>query len=552
MRHALEVLIAKRIASGLRRKAITRCSKWAETYRVMGPPYPGPWTLKHHPWLRKMLDCTDQNMCGQKAAQMGFTEVAMNLTFYTLDVLGSNVLYILPSQTPDASDFSASRLDPALELSPHLEALFTDRKNVGHKRAGMANLFVRGSRTRSQLKSVPVSLVIKDEVDEMDQKNLTLIPERMSGQIHKQIFGLSTPTHADVGINVDFKLSSRDEYKFKCPCCNRWTELIYPDSLVITASGIMDPRIRDSHYICHLCKGVLEHEAKINWLTEETAEWFPQVKDAFSTGFAINQMYSFTVSPLEFAQQVFKAEGDLYEEQELWNSKLGLPHEVKGARVTDSDISRCMGTYQISEHAPSNALVTMGVDVGAKINYEIDQYWWDDADTGTDINVLAKAKLLAAGEVNEFEELDNLMRDYRVMACVIDANPEKRKAYEFALRFWGHVWLCYYAVGVTSRRIKIHDEDEHTISVDRTSWLDMSLGRVKKGNIRLPVDLPLAWKSHLKVPGRIYKKDQWGNPVGMYVKGSKPDHYAHARNYAEIALPFAVSIHRSCDIEDLL
>ena len=130
----------------------------------MGQPYPGLLNHKHHPWTKAMRDCEDEFIVGQKAAQLGFTEVALDKCFYAIDIKGLSVMYVLPASNPDASDFSTSRFDPALELSPHLEHLFSEVKNIGHKRAGSANLYLRGSRSRSQLKSVPVGLLILDEM----------------------------------------------------------------------------------------------------------------------------------------------------------------------------------------------------------------------------------------------------------------------------------------------------------------------------------------------------------------------------------------------------
>ncbi|MDB4726484.1 phage terminase large subunit family protein, partial [bacterium] len=209
--HPLKILLAERIRDGLRRKAVTSCSKWANAYRIMGQPFVGNYSFKYHPWARAMHDCVDEMMVGQKGAQLGFTEVALNKTFYNIDILGNSVLYVLPT-SHDASDFSTSRFDPALELSPHLQKLFSDVKNIGHKRAGSANLFVRGSRSRSQLKSVPVSVAIVDEIDEMVQDNIALIDERMSGQMTKQSFYLSTPTIEHYGINKYYQQSSQDHW----------------------------------------------------------------------------------------------------------------------------------------------------------------------------------------------------------------------------------------------------------------------------------------------------------------------------------------------------
>jgi len=142
MNTELQELFVKRISNGLLRSRLTKCSVWAENIRVMGQPYPGPWSFKNHPWLKEMMDADDEMCIGQKSAQMGFTECALNRSLYKMDIDGVNVLYVLPTKTPDATDFSASRFDPALELSDHLEKMFSDVKNVGHKRAGAVSLFI--------------------------------------------------------------------------------------------------------------------------------------------------------------------------------------------------------------------------------------------------------------------------------------------------------------------------------------------------------------------------------------------------------------------------
>ena len=88
----------------------------------MGQPFPGPWSFKYHPWIREMHDATEEMIVGQKGAQLAFTECVLNKAFFNIDVKGVSVLYVLPANTPDASDFSKARFDPALELSPHLSS----------------------------------------------------------------------------------------------------------------------------------------------------------------------------------------------------------------------------------------------------------------------------------------------------------------------------------------------------------------------------------------------------------------------------------------------
>lgn len=545
MDHVLKNLIAERVSEGLKRKTITSCSRWAMKCRVMGRPYPGPWSFTHHPWLREMHDSDAEMNVGQKSAQMGYTETVLNRTFYNIDVKGIDCLYILPAKTPDASDFSAARFDPALELSPHLTKIFSEVKNVGHKRAGTTNLYIRGSRSRAGLKSVPVGCIILDELDEMTQENIPLALERSSGQVEKSVWMVSTATIDNFGINKYFQQSSQNHFTFKCPACSRWEELTFPNSLVITADDFNDPKVHESHLICTQCKVVLPHASKPIWLG--TGKWQETYTDRDSQGWYVNQLYSTTVSPSDLAKSYLRGQYDRADEQEFYNSKLGLPHIVDGARVTDTQLDNARGQHKRGLTAPGE-LITMGVDVGNWCHYEIDQWFLPPANTaGADLSVLAKCRVLTHGKVRDFEELDALMREFQVGYCVIDAQPERRKSLEFANRFYGHVKVCFYPNGISGKTLHINNE-ENSVSVDRTSWLDLSLGRFRSGSIQIPIDHDQEYRSHMKALVRIYEKDKNGNPIGKYVKGNDQDHYAHARNYAEIALPLAASMQAPADI----
>ncbi len=555
MNHALLTLLQERISSNLKRKTITSVSKWAEMYRVMGQPFPGKLSHDHHPWTKAMRDCECEMLCGQKAAQVGYTEVALDKSFKAIDIDGVSVLYVLPASNPDASVFSASRFDPALEMSKHLRELFSDVKNVGHKRAGNANLYIRGSRSRSQLKSVPVGLIILDEIDEFRQENIPMIFQRMSGQMTKQSFLLSTPTIDHTGINVYFRRSSQDHFFFVCPHCSRLTELTFPECLEVHGENWTDPAVEGSFLKCKECKHKLNHETKRDWLSlkgSKPARWVPTYTDRTIHGFYVSQLYSPTVKPSELAVAWLKAQTNPTDEQEFYNSNLGTTHVVKGARITEANLVECTASHKKVEVSPPHSLVTLGVDVGTYLHYEVTQWMTDGSSNSADVNLRATAKVLKEDKILHFEELDDIMRNFGINFCVIDANPERRKALEFAQRFYGFVRLCFYATGITSKQINIHADEEHTISVDRTSWIDLSLGRFKRKKILLPVDTSLEYKRHIKALVRVYKKDALGNPVGRYEKGNEEDHFAHSRTYSEIALQLAASNQQAYNITGVL
>lgn len=421
---------------------------------------------------------------------------------------------------------------------------------MGTKRAGSAILYIRGANSRKGLKSISVSQVICDEYDEMPEHTVPLAQERMSGQSRKQLILISTPRFPGHGVNADMLESTQDHFYFPCPGCGKWIELLH-ENLVVCGESIHDPNLKKSYIKCTLCDKALtvpgEEERndgmdfanrKAEMLRE--AKWISTAEKSFDVrGFYVNQLYAPNVYPWQLAESWIRGQTNKSAEQEYYNSKLGEAHEVDGARVSEEKISECLSTRNLGDRM-ENRLVTMGVDPGKWLHYEICA--WDIGSQGVDINIMSKPYLLDAGKILHFEELDNLMRQYQVFFAVIDWQPETRKALEFAKRFWGRVRLCRYGKPSDSTSTLEDDPDKLFVTADRVSWLDMSLGRFHNKMIDLPHNIPLEYKQHMKNIARIYKEDKkTGHPMGDYINKG-PDHHAHARNYCEIALPLAASI----------
>jgi hypothetical protein len=172
---------------------------------------------------------------------------------------------------------------------------------------------------------------------------------------------------------------------------------------------------------------------------------------------------------------------------------------------------------------------------------------------GADLNAASFAKVLYEGKVpgDDFGNLDPLMREWQVKACVIDADPQINDARRFARRFQGYVYLCRYRRGQTGKEMALAEEDTGApiVTVDRTNWLDASMGRFHSDRLHLPADTSLEFKEHIKALIRTYEKDDQGNPKAAYLN-TGPDHFAHALNYAEMALPLAAGIVSGGDVQD--
>jgi len=534
------------LCEGLKSKTLTSCSRWAENRRVMGAPFTGPYSFKRHPWCREIHDSKAVWTIAMKAAQLGVTETGINRAFYTLDRLKRDVLYILPTMG-NASDFSKARFATALKLSPYLKDLFVDTNTVGLKSTGANVLYIRGSRGDSNLKSVPASELVLDELDEMDAHAIALALERLSGQIEKHILAISTPTVPKKGIHKLFLTSTQEHFVFPCPHCSRWTELVWPECVEIIGESVNDPRCDESFLKCKECKHKLDQEAKPEFLAGGV--WRPtelQASAEESRGFCINQLYSSTVTPGELVIAYHRGLGDEAMATEFHCSKLGVPFIGEGAQVTDEMIEACVKSHSINDKRPrigGDRLVTMGVDQG-KTGYVSVVEWLFDRQPGSDINAAAIGKLLWFGKFagEEWSYLDELMREWQVLACVVDADPFTNDARRFAKKFRGYVWLTRYRRGQTAKEIALSEEETGApfATVDRTNWLSCTLGRFKSNppRILLPRDISFEYREHIKSLVRTYKKDDTGNLAAEYVN-TAADHFAHSICYADIGLALA-------------
>jgi len=548
---------AEVLEEGLVSRTLRRRSRWVEHRRIMGEPLPGNYSFKYHPWCRELHDAQSSYISVMKGAQLGVTEVAINVAFHTVDVLKRDVLYVLPTAL-NASDFSKSRFNTALLHSPYLSNLFTDTNTVGLKQAGGVNLYIRGSRGDSNLKSIPVSVLLLDEADEMDQKQIWLALERLSGQIHKFVYALSTPTIPKRGIHLLYEQGTQEHFRFICPHCSRHTELIYPDCLVLCGDTITDPDVGKSHLVCKECKHPLQHEAKMDWLGP-TGYWEPTVKvDDDHRSFYVNQLYSYTVSPKELATAYFRGLGDEAANVEFHNSKLGLPFIPDGGQVTSDEIDKAVmrTRYTKSDQRPArgNRCIVMGVDQGKFLHVVITEYLQlPGVAAGLDLNAATTAKVLWEGKLpgDRFDYLDHMMVEWQAQVCVIDADPQINDARRFARRFPDSVYLCRYRRGQTGKEISVAEEETNApiATVDRTNWFDASMGRFHSNRVQLPDDVSNEFKENVCNLIRTYEKDENDNPKAVYLK-TGPDHFAHAFNYCEIGMPIAAGVSTGEDITE--
>jgi hypothetical protein len=402
-----------------------------------------------------------------------------------------------------------------------------------------------GANSIHNLKSRSAGRLIFDELDEWTERQIYLAEERASGQKNndKIIWGLSTPCHPGRGIDKQYQASTRERFFFDCPHCAEEIKLDWEDSFELFGTRPDDPDVHKSYIKCSKCQGKLDHKTKKEWLS--TGRWIatnPDADPALSRGFHVSQLYSPTINPGEIAIKFLRGRGDEQARRTFWNDCMGLPFIEAKHQITDQHINDAIKVYSVHDQkilpkSVADGIFTLGIDQGAPHHW-IAVKWMFHANRVGDPNDRAHGRVVGFGQVkqDDWSEIHLLMRKYQVQRAVVDYFPDPTDARKFARSFEGAVYLCQYIQGVSGKEIRL-TEDEYGANIvrcDKVGWLSKSLGRVMSGDIDLPVDVTHEFREQLKEPVRTTEIVK-GQPIARFVD-SDHDHYAHALNYAEIAL----------------
>lgn len=445
----------------------------------------------------------EQNLIFCKGSQVGATEVFLSYILFQLYQKKRNIFYMLPT-ADEVSDFSAARFNPVIEECGELEKAFK-YDNVHHKRCGSVNLYLRGGNSKSKIKSVPVSLLIIDEVDEISAEVVEIVEERLSGSLEKQIITLSTPTLPDVGVWKKYKNSSQYSYMLTCPFCSVSQTLSFEDSLNMEKEILK----------CRRCKRGWSHLEKIEMVSK--GEWQLQ-KKGNGIGFHISQLYSPTVTAQEICRKYKEIEGET-QKQVFLNHKLGLPYISAGSKLSGELVDSRLGNEY------SNKERYVGIDISQ-----------------SNLHYVVLISVHSAGIVIEkvcrstWEDLPKYMQKWEVYGIVVDANPERYSARQFQEAVSCSCFLALYPNIKTLIQI---DEKKGIVSINRTEIIDLVFNRFREDHILIQEKIMRSGeyenlKKHLCSTTRQYREKKEGVFEAFYQEVGD-DHYLHALCYAEIA-----------------
>jgi hypothetical protein len=491
----------------------------------------GPRMLRHLPLIEEALADKHDFMVIQKSAQVGITEMLVNLALWAAShgwAERGNVLYVMPNQAM-VEEFAATRVDSIISESRFLSAaLRADRRgkqtdNRQTKRFDRGTIYFRGTGGKASLSSVPIDVAIIDEFDLMEdlQSVLERVRQRLTSSSRRRLIVASTPTLPESGINGLFLQSDQRHYYLPCPRCGIEQPLRWPESVDFERCLV----------VCSKCRAVMDRQARGRWVAEAPG-------NAEIHGYSLNRLYSPWLD-LRALIQASKLPGPRAQEY-FHNSDLGEPFVPPGTGLTIAALDGVRFMYDRSDY--DGGPCVMGVDVGIKLHLVIRACPPHGQHQGDE-----RRRLWFAGIVDTFEQLDDYIERFNVRVVVVDHQPEMHKAEEFAGKHRSKVWLAHYDHTRTGwQELPAAWGEQNRIRANRTHMLEATFERFHQRQLQLPQNArqlggdPDAlgigeYYREMTALKRHLERDANGDWASRWDDNGKDDHFAHAELYALLA-----------------
>jgi hypothetical protein len=466
-----------------------------------------------HEYLRAIYDDASPHVVLSKASQVGGTTWAILRSIHAC-LSGLNVGYYFPTKT-DVLEFSKSRVGPLVADNPFLLKELRDTDTAGLKRIGDAHLYLRGMQSSIGMKSIPLDMLVFDELDEASPDAKALARERLSHSDYRRIIELSNPSLPGYGIDESYLESDQRHWTLKCLSCGKWTapDKAFPTKLGEEVRVIAEREDGTCHLACVSCGGELD---------PSVGEWVADYPSRPIHGYRISQLFSSKIDPAEILREYRKT----YNPERFYTLKIGIPWvDVENKLSTHEVLALCGDSGLLPSSVQE---CTMGVDTGRELHVVVSRR---RSPRGKDLT----REVIWIGTVQSYEELDGFMKRYKISRCVIDALPEIHATRAFAERHRGRVWLNYFNDG--QKGSYKWDHDQHIVQVNRTEALDAAKRGIRDGAVALPRRVPLLeeFAEHLASDAKkLIEDEETGAKSYRYIR-TGTNHYSLAFTYDWIA-----------------
>jgi hypothetical protein len=512
------------IKAELRRRAPE--SIWAFAH-LMKNEKKEPFNSTRFPYMRQVLEDFHPLLVIQKGTQTSATYTMQLKEFFTALHRNVTIIHTMPTDE-DIQDYSAARFGPMSKSDPYVAAKIADVDRVGLKtfQSGAA-IYFRGTWSERATISIPADILNNDELDRQKPESRDELRRRLDASALGWEWAYSTPTIPGYGVAPLFEDSDQHVWVVKCEGCGRDNDI---DGQYYF-EGIKERRSSDSnggkelYWSCKSCDKELDRRKGL---------WVPRKPGALARGYLIPQ----TIVPHKTPSSLRLEEKRTRNPAKFKRNQLAIPCS-EGVQPIDRALliqRSILGDEWATGADPVTGVmypITLGVDQGDVLHYSLSAF--KDG----------RRHRIKVGTAASFQEIADLINQYRVWVTVVDGNPNKKSAEGLAGAFPGRVFLCFY---YDDRRGDGEQEKEGkqpwTVIVERTTALDEAAASWQVGDslATKPADGALweDWLSQMTNMQRDTEEDRSGRPRAVWRK-TGPDHFRHADLYDQEALRLFLS-----------
>lgn len=446
----------------------------------------------NHPYLWDIYqDLSPKQVC-LKAAQIGFTTMAIIKSAWLCRFRGMDGIYTLPT-AGDINEFSSGKVNRIIANNPILQQWTKDKDSVEQKRWGNNVIYYRGTFTDKAALMVSSDLNIHDEEDRSKLQVISQYASRLQHSKFKWEWHFSNPSVQGHGVSRYWKDSTQNHWFVKCSHCSQRQYLSYPDSF---------DEIKEI-YICKHCHKEITQE------NIRKGEWVYKYKDKEFSGYWIPLM----INPVYSAKDILK-----YKKSKpldyFYNFVLGLPAISDTlSKVTPDIIFR-----NLTDEINDQENVVIGCDSGLQKHFVV----------GNDKGIFYY------GKTDTWEDIEGLLKRFKRSVCVIDALPDLTEPRKLREKYKGRIFLCHYARDrKTMQLIRWGKDSEYgNVVVDRNRMIQVLIDEFADGRIPLQGTQEdwMDYYNHWDDIYRITENDALGVPVSRWETTTGEDHWCFDGN----------------------
>lgn len=366
--------------------------EWADKYRVLPDTSAeaGPWRTSRTPYLQEpMRAFTDPNIhriVMVAAAQVGKSELELNIIGYIMAQDPGPILYILPGEA-DGKKFSRQRIAPMIRACKVLRNKVADVKSrdggntILQKMFPGGSLTITGSNSAPALASMPIRYVLGDERDRWADSAGTegdpweLAQARQITFYNRKAVEVSTPTiKGSSKIETSYYLGTQERWVHQCPNCGEYSEINFETIRFQRLKKIVNNKevysVKIDGHVCPACGFTFSQDQ----MRRQPAKWQAENPEALQKGIRSFWLTAFASPWLTWESiilDVIQNENDPEKLKAVYNTKLGKLWEHRDVNQTDEELLERLEDYDAE--LPDGVLcLTCGVDTqDDRLEYEV-------------------------------------------------------------------------------------------------------------------------------------------------------------------------------------